>query len=109
MMGFLSPIEVSEETLGIDAIAETPPGGHFFGSPHTMARYETAFYQPLLSDWRNSQAWEEAGGQSATERATAIWQQVLSEYEEPGMNPACREALDAYIRLRREEIGDGDP
>ncbi|WP_425405589.1 trimethylamine methyltransferase family protein [Hwanghaeella sp.] len=109
MMGLLSPIDTSREALALDAIAETPPGGHFFGSPHTMARYETAFYQPLLSDWRNSQAWEEAGGENATERATALWQQVLADYSEPAMEPDRLEALDAFIRTRRQEIGDGDP
>lgn len=109
MMGFLSPIDVSDDALAIEAIAETPPGGHFFGSAHTMARYETAFYQPLLSDWRNSQAWEEAGGETATQRATAIWQQVLADYEEPTLDPNRLEALDAYVEKRREEIGDGDP
>ncbi|RVU33869.1 methyltransferase [Hwanghaeella grinnelliae] len=109
MMGLLSPIDTSDAALGLDAIADVAPGGHFFGSPHTMARYDTAFYQPILSDWRNSQAWEEAGGQSATERATAVWQQVLAGYQQPAMDPARVEALDAYIRLRREEIGDGEP
>jgi len=109
MMGLLSPIDTSDAALALDAIADVAPGGHFFGSPHTMARYETAFYQPILSDWRNSQAWEEAGGHSATERATDVWQQVLAGYEQPAMDPARLEALDAFIRRRREEIGDGDP
>lgn len=109
MMGLLSPIDTSPDALAVDAIAATPPGGHFFGSPHTMARYETAFYQPLLSDWRNSQAWEEAGAQTATDRATALWQQVLNDYEEPELAEDRREALDDFIRRRRDAIGDGDP
>jgi len=109
MMELLTPIDTSDDALGIEAIADVAPGGHFFGSPHTMARYEKAFYQPLLSDWRNSQAWEEAGGASATERATGLWQQVLADYREPPMDPGRLEALDGYINRRRLEIGDGDP
>ena len=109
MMGMLSPIDTSDAALGLDAIADVAPGGHFFGSPHTMARYESAFYQPILSDWRNSQAWEEAGGLSATERATDVWQQVLAGYKQPAMDPDRLDALDAYMRQRREEIGDGEP
>ncbi len=26
--------------------------GHFLGDPHTIARYETAFHSPDISDWR---------------------------------------------------------
>ncbi|MFQ6018882.1 MAG: trimethylamine methyltransferase family protein, partial [Kiloniellaceae bacterium] len=43
MAEVLRPIEVSAQTLGLDAIREVGPGGHFFGAAHTLARYETAF------------------------------------------------------------------
>ena len=109
MMGFLSPIDTSPPEVGLDAIESVDPGGHFFGAAHTMERYETAFYQPLLSDWQNNESWREAGAKSATERATEIWQKVLEEYEEPTLDPARLEELDAYIVKRREEIGSDDP
>jgi trimethylamine--corrinoid protein Co-methyltransferase len=100
----LRPIEVDEANLALDAIEAVQPGGHFFGSPHTMERYETAFYQPLLSDWRNYETWQEAGGPTATERATALWQQLLKSYQQPPLDPAVGEALDAFVRRRKEEI-----
>ena len=109
MMAFLTPIEVDEDTLGFEAIAGVPTGGHFFGEPHTMARYETAFYQPLLSDWRNFEQWQEAGAEDATQRATRIWKEALEVYREPPMDPAIREALDDYVTLRRREIGSDEP
>src|SRR3546814_5726333 len=59
MSEVLTPLEVSEESIGLDAIREVGPGGHFFGAAHTLARYETAFYSPLLSDWRNFETWQE--------------------------------------------------
>ena len=49
MVEFMKPIEVNEEEMGIVAIEEVGPGGHFFGSQHTLDRYEGAFYQPFLS------------------------------------------------------------
>ncbi|MCC6469434.1 MAG: trimethylamine methyltransferase family protein [Alphaproteobacteria bacterium] len=109
MMEFLRPDEFTEETLGFDAIARVPTGGHFFGDPHTLARYEHAFYSPLLSDWRNYENWLDAGGKDATQRATEVWKRALREYEEPPMDPAIREELDAYIARRREQIGSGEP
>lgn len=104
MAEVLRPLEVTEETLGLDAIREVGPGGHFFGAAHTLARYETAFYQPMLADWRNFETWQEAGAKSATERATAIWKSLLEAYEQPPLDPAVAEALEAYVRRRKEEI-----
>jgi hypothetical protein len=47
MIEFLKPIEVNEAELGFDAIKGVATGGHFFGEPHTMARYEHAFYRRI--------------------------------------------------------------
>jgi trimethylamine--corrinoid protein Co-methyltransferase len=109
MMEFLRPIEFSEDDLGFEAIKSVPPGGHFFGAAHTLERYETAFYRPMLSDWQNYEGWEAAGAHDALDRATALWQKALKEYEEPAMDPAVREALEAYVARRREAIGAGEP
>lgn len=100
----LCPPQVDDDTLGLDAIRETPSGGHFFGHAHTMARYERAFYRPLLSDWRNWGAWNEAGAPDACRRATAIWKLALAEYEAPAMDPAILESLEAFVRTRRDSI-----
>ncbi|MFQ5985664.1 MAG: trimethylamine methyltransferase family protein, partial [Alphaproteobacteria bacterium] len=104
MAEFLRPIEVDEEALGLEAIAEVGPGGHFFGAAHTLARYETAFYAPLVSDWRNYETWKEAGGRSATERANAIWKELLHAYEPPPLDPDVDEALKAFVARRKKEI-----
>ena len=84
----LAPLDLSDDALGVDAIAGVEPGGHFFGEPHTLARFETAFYQPMVSDWRNYEKWQEAGAKTATERANLVWKQMLEAYEEPPMDEA---------------------
>jgi len=109
MIEFLKPITVNENELGFDAIAGVATGGHFFGEPHTMERYEHAFYRPLVSNWQNYENWQLGGGKDATRRATDIWQQALKEYEEPTLDPAVQESLDAYVARRRAEIGSGEP
>jgi trimethylamine--corrinoid protein Co-methyltransferase len=106
MMGeFLQPLEVTDATLGLDAMADVGPGGHFFGTAHTMARYETAFYSPILSDWRNYENWRLAGAQTAEQRANAIWKQALAEFQPPPLDPAITEALEAFVAKRKEEGG----
>ncbi|GAB1362659.1 hypothetical protein MASR1M32_18950 [Rhodobacter sp.] len=109
MMEFMRPIPFTEDDPGVDAIGSVPAGGHFFGSDHTMARYESAFYRPILSNWQNYENWQIAGGHDALDRTTALWQQALKDYEEPVLDPAIAEELDAYVARRREEIGAGEP
>jgi trimethylamine--corrinoid protein Co-methyltransferase len=109
MTEFLKPIVVDEDELGFDAIRRVPSGGHFFGEPHTLERYEHAFYRPLVSNWQNYENWQLGGGKDATMRATGIWKHALQEYEEPHMDPAVCAELDAYVGERRAAIGSGDP
>lgn len=102
------PTHASPADIGLEAIKDVAPGGHFFSTEHTMQRYKTAFYEPLVADWSNYGTWEAAGEQTATERATAIWQQKLAEFEPPAMDPATVEALDAYI-AKATEAGGAPP
>jgi trimethylamine--corrinoid protein Co-methyltransferase len=107
MAEFLVPPEVSDATLGVEAIAEVGPAGHFFAAADTISRYETAFYSPLLSDWRNYENWEEAGAVDATHRAHAIWKQLLAEYQQPALDEGIEEALCEYVARRKHEIHAG--
>jgi trimethylamine--corrinoid protein Co-methyltransferase len=102
---FLTPLDLSEEALGFDAIQSVGPGGHFFGTQHTQDRYKTAFYSPIISDWRNFETWVEAGSPTALEKANRVWKERLASYEEPYMDPAIREELDAFVEKRRSEGG----
>jgi trimethylamine--corrinoid protein Co-methyltransferase len=104
----LVPFEVNEAEIGLAAMAEVGPGGHHFATSHTLERYETAFYRPMLSDWRNFETWQEDGARTATERANGIWKQLLAAFEPPLLEPAAAEALDAFVARRRAEI-DAEP
>ncbi len=109
MSEVLQPLVIDESEIGVDAIADVGPGGHFFGSAHTLARFEHAFYQPILSDWRNFETWQDDGSQTAAVRANGIWKQLLAEFEPPPMDPGITEAIDAFIARRTTEIRAADP
>ena len=101
----LKPVSFEDDDLAVEAIKDTAAGGHFFGSPHTLARYQSAFYRPLLSDWSSFESWTEAGARNASERATRIWKKLLADYQPPPLDPAVREAIAAYVLRRRRELG----
>ncbi len=100
----LKPVSFNDDDLAVEAIKGIAAGGHFFGAAHTLARYESAFYRPLLSDWSNFENWTDAGARNATERATGIWKKVLAEYVPPPLDPAVREAIGAYVARRTREL-----
>jgi len=100
----LKPLTFDEDDIAVEAIKSVEPGGHFFGAAHTLARYESAFYRPLLSDWSNFENWSEAGARNATQRATGIWKKMLAEYVPPPLDPGIREAVDAFVARRSDEL-----
>jgi trimethylamine--corrinoid protein Co-methyltransferase len=99
------PVGAAPSDLALEAVAEVGAGGHFFGCAHTMERYRSAFYAPLVSDWRNFGSWADDGAKTATERATGIWQSTLQRYVAPKRDPAVVEALDDYAARRKEQGG----
>jgi len=104
MAEYLRPIEVTEDELALDSIAEVGPGGHHFGTSHTLERYETAFYTPMISNRQNFEAWQESGSIDTSARANALWKQLLREYEQPALDPAIDEELTEYVNKRKQTL-----
>ena len=99
-------LDVSDEALARDAFDEVGPGGHFLGSGHTMRNYQNAFYEPKLSNSENVESWEEAGAEDMRLRAFKRWHALLEQYEEPPLDIAVKEALDAFVTQRKESMPD---
>ena len=93
------------DDIALDAIKSVGNDGHFFGIQHTQDRYSTAFYQPFVSDWRNYEAWEAAGGVWTPERAHEIYQKILADFETPPMDEAIRDELADFVDRRKAEGG----
>ena len=106
MVETCSPVSVNAETLALEAVAGVPPGGHYFGEAHTLAKFDSAFYKPLVSDLTNHENWLDAGGKTATQRCTEIWQEKLANYVEPKLPEDRIDALKAFMAKRREELKD---
>lgn len=99
-------LDTSAEAFAKDAYSEVEAGGHFLGCAHTMRNYQTAFYEPALSDSENVESWEEAGSKDMRQNAYKRWKSMLSNYEDPPMDIAIREELQAFVSKRKEELPD---
>ena len=102
----LSGLKLDDEALARDAYGEVEPAGHFLGCGHTLRNYETAFYEPPLSDSENVESWEERGAKDMQQRAYERWTALLRDYEPPPIDPATDEALKDYVARRKAELPD---
>ncbi len=93
------------DEIALEAIRSVGNDGHFFGIQHTQDRYTTAFYQPFLSDWKNFEAWEVAGGIWTAERAHRMFKEIVNNFEAPKMDEAIREELAEFVERRKAEGG----
>lgn len=95
----------TEDDIALDAIREVGPQGHYFGCQHTQDRYQTAFYSPFVSDWRNYEAWQIDGAVWTPERAHRIYKQIIAEFEPPPINGDHLEELTRFVARRKQEGG----
>ncbi|MGF1502472.1 MAG: trimethylamine methyltransferase family protein [Paracoccaceae bacterium] len=105
MIAYHKQVAWDDDALAVEAIAAVGPHGHFFGAEHTQARYETAFYKPFLSDWRNFETWAETGAVRTPERANRVWKAILAEFEPPPIDAAIEDELRAFVERRKAEGG----
>jgi trimethylamine--corrinoid protein Co-methyltransferase len=102
----LAGMAVDDNALGRNAYVDVEPAGHFLGSAHTMANYETAFYDATMSDSESCEQWEEKGVKDTARRAYERWNRMLAEYEAPPIDPAIDEALRDYVARGKAGMDD---
>lgn len=103
---YLDGVVVDDNTLAVDAFAEVGPGNHFFGCSHTMANYQTAFWDSALADNEPFEKWQAAGSADAAARANKAWKRALADYEAPPLDPGIDEALRDFVAKRKAAVAD---
>jgi trimethylamine--corrinoid protein Co-methyltransferase len=106
MQVFAGGYDLSENGQAMDAIREVGPGSHFLGCAHTQANFETAFYRSAVADNNSFEQWQAEGGLDTARRANALWKKWLADYEAPALDPAVDEALNAFVRQKKESMPD---
>ena len=101
-----SGLVMDDNAMARDAYGEVEPSGHFLGCGHTMANYQTAFYDAVLSDSENVESWQEGGAKDMQQRAFERWNALLADYQPPAIDEAVDEELKAYVARRKSELPD---
>ncbi len=99
-------VSVSEEAQAMDAIREVGPGGHYLGCAHTQAHFKTAFWRSEMLDYKPYETWLDEGARDTATLATARVRRLLDTYQQPALDPAIAEALDAYVTQKKASMPD---
>jgi trimethylamine--corrinoid protein Co-methyltransferase len=103
---YLDGVKIDDNQLALDAFREVGPGSHFFGSQHTLANYETAFWDSAIADNEPFEKWEAAGSVDAATRANRQWKKMLAEYEAPPLDEGIDDALRDFMARTKASMDD---
>lgn len=104
---YLDGVPVDDNQLALDAFREVGPGNHFFGCAHTMANYETAFWDSEVADNEPFEKWQAGGSEDAAVRANRLWKRKLAEYVAPPLDEGIDEGLRDFISAKKASMVDG--
>lgn len=94
------------DAQAMDAIREVGPGGHYLGCAHTQRNFKTAFWRSNLLDYKPLETWDEEGARDTQVLAAERVALLLSQYQQPVLDPAIAEALNAFVAERKAATPD---
>lgn len=97
-------IDVSAETLALDAIDEVGPGGDYLIADHTLRHYKECWY-PKIFDRLSHQSWEKAGCPSIVDTARAAARGAVSSHVPDPLPGATLETLRALVAAADQRAG----
>ena len=103
---YLNGIEVNEDTLGFEALAQFGPGEHLFSTDHTLRHYKTAYWDSALNDDQPWETWFEQGRVDYAQRANKRWKAALEAYEAPAMDAGTEAALLDFVARKKASMPD---
>ncbi|MCH2077182.1 MAG: trimethylamine methyltransferase family protein [Rhodobacteraceae bacterium] len=95
-----------ENALAMDALREVGPGGHYLDAAHTHANYKEAFWRSEVLDYKPYETWADEGSRDTQALATARVENLLAAYEQPHLDPAIMQAIDAYVAEKKASMPD---
>ena len=99
-------VPTDENAQAMGAIAEVGPGGHYLGCEHTQSNFKDAFWRTDLLDYKPFETWDEEGARDTEALASVRVEKLLTDYQQPALDPAIAEALQAYVKAKKDSMPD---
>jgi len=90
---FLAGVEVSDETFGLDVIANVGPGGQFLDQPHTLKHLRRNMWLPYIGDHGTFESWAAGGCQDYAARARTRAQALIATHRPAPLGESMEAAL----------------
>ena len=99
-------VKTDENAQAMGAISEVGPGGHYLGCKHTQSNFKEAFWRTDLLDYKPFETWDEEGARDTQALASLRVAKLLTDYQQPALDPAIAEALTAFIKKKKDAMPD---
>ncbi len=93
----LAGITVDRETLGLEVIAKTGPGGDFLSTKHTAKHMRAAQWRPTIINRKGFERWLEDGGADLREQARRKALRLLAQHTPPPLTADVAARIDALV------------
>jgi trimethylamine--corrinoid protein Co-methyltransferase len=93
----LAGITVDRETLGLDVIAQTGPGGDFLSTKHTARHMRATQWRPTVLNRKGYERWADDGGVDLREQARRKAVRLLAEHTPPSLPAEVAARIDALV------------
>ena len=95
---------VTDDTLALDVIKETGPGGHYLMHEHTL-KGMSGQSRPELIDRQTREIWKEAGATTAYQRAVAKAKWILENHKPEPLPDDVLNKIRAIVDETEKEMG----
>ena len=89
-------IEVNEETLALDLIAELGPEGDYLSSEHTINHYRETWY-PRLFNRNHYDGWLAEDGQTLRRRSQKMVEEILESHTPEPLDGKIKKQIEAVL------------
>jgi len=90
-------VEVSPETLAVDAVRRVGPGGDFLSSKHTAKHVRKAQWRPTIVNRQGHVRWQEEGGLDLREKARRKALKILETHQPEPLAAEVAARIDALV------------
>ena len=101
-------IEVTDETLGMDAVLRVGPGGNYLIDAHTLKHFKTEYWTPQATNRHVRNAWKMKGAPDTNEVARERARKILAEHKAEPLDPMLAQELDRIVAAADAAAAKGE-